>query len=50
MKHIKFEVADEIYFRFAAQVDNLTVLGDQVGDQVWNKVCSEVWNELGDQP
>lgn len=54
MKNIKFEVSDKIYFQFAAQVDNLTVLGYQVGDQVWNKVCNEVrvqvWNEIEISP
>lgn len=57
MKDIKFEVSDEIYWKFVAQVDNgVSIPGGvrrrvlvQVEDQVWNKVCNEVWNELGVQ-
>ena len=57
MKDIKFEIADEIYWQFAAQVDNgVSIPGGvrrrvliQVEDQVWNKVCNEVWNQLGVQ-
>ena len=51
MKDIKFEVSDEIYWQFVAQVDNgVSIPGGvrrrvlvQVEDQVWNKVCNEVW-------
>ena len=57
MKDIKFEVSDEIYWQFVAQVDNgVSIPGGvrrrvlvQVEDQVWNKVCNEVWNQLGVQ-
>ena len=63
MKDIKFEVSDEIYWQFVAQVDigyRVSIPGGgrrrvlvQVEDRVWNKVCkaaaAEVWNELGVQ-
>ena len=52
MKHIKFEVSDEVYWEFAAQVNNrvsIPVL-DQVEEQVWEQVWNEVWNEIEISP
>ena len=60
MKSVKLEVSSEVYWQFAAQINNQArnpkaivwyQLDDQVDlvDQVWNKVWSQVVDQVRDQ-
>lgn len=51
MKSVKLEVSSEVYWQFAAQINNQARNPKAiVWNQVWNKVWSQVVDQVRDQP